>query len=137
MFVNPSEQERCALLKGVKNIAVVGLSANQNRPSYRVARAMQGFGFNIIPVRPKVTEVLGQQAFGQLSGVPVPIDLVNVFRAAEYLDAIVDECIALKLPALWIQQGIVNERAAQRARDAGMVVVMDRCVYRDYAGFCL
>ena len=137
MFVNPSEQERCALLKGVKNIAVVGLSPNQNRPSYRVARAMQGFGFNIIPVRPKVTEVLGQQAFGQLSDVPVPIDLVNVFRAAEYLDAIVVECIALKLPALWIQQGIVNEGAAQRARDAGMVVVMDRCVYRDYAGFCL
>ena len=125
------------MLKGVKNIAVVGLSANQNRPSYGVARAMQGFGFNIIPVRPKVTEVLGQQAFEQLSDVPVPIDLVNVFRAAEYLDAIVDECIALKLPALWIQQGIVNEGAAQRARDAGMVVVMDRCVYRDYAGICL
>ena len=137
MFVNPSEQERCAMLKGVKNIAVIGLSPNQSRPSYSVARAMQGFGFNIIPVRPKVSEVLGQQAFGQLSDVPVPIDLVNVFRSAEYLDEIVDECIALKLPALWIQQGIVNEPAAQRARDAGMVVVMDRCVYRDYAGFCL
>ena len=137
MFVNPSEQERCDLLKRVKNIAVVGLSPNQNRPSYGVARAMQGFGFNIIPVRPKVTEVLGQQAFERLSDVLAPIDLVNVFRAAEYLDEIVDECIALKLPALWIQQGIVNEAAAQRARDAGMMVVMDRCVYRDYAGFCL
>lgn len=137
MFANPSKDEICALLKGVKNIAVVGLSPNPRRPSYGVARAMLGFGFNIIPVRPLVTEVLGRPAYGSLAQVPGRIDLVNVFRAAEHIDAVVDECLALDLSALWIQEGIVNEPAACRAREAGIEVVMDRCIYRDYAGLCL
>ena len=137
MFENPSAEEICAFLKKVKNIAVLGLSPVASRPSYGVARKMQGFGFNIIPVRPKVDEVLGQKAYATLAEVPDTIDLVNVFRAAEHMDAIVDECIALKVPAIWIQQGIVNEPAAQRARDAGMFVVMDRCIFVDYAGNCI
>ena len=103
---------------------------------YGVARAMQGFGFNIIPVRPAITEVLGQKAYASLRDVPGPIDLVDVFRAAEHLDAIVDECIALQLPAIWIQEGIINEAAAERARAAGMIVVMDRCIYKDYIALC-
>lgn len=137
MFQNPGEAERCALLKSVRNIAVVGLSPNPARPSHAVARAMQGFGFNIIPVRPAVAEVLGAKAYRRLSDIPLAIDLVNVFRRAEFIDEVVDDCLALKLKALWIQEGIVNESAAARARQAGMSVVMDRCIYRDFVLFCV
>lgn len=136
MFQNPSAQERCELLKRVRHIAVVGLSPNPARPSHGVARAMQGFGYNIIPVHPAVSEVLGVKAYPRLADVPPPIDLVNVFRRAEHLDEIVDECLRLKLKALWIQEGIINEGAVERARAAGMTVVMDRCIYRDYKAFC-
>ena len=137
MFQNPSEAERCALLKRVRNIAVIGLSPNPARPSHGVARAMQGFGFTIIPVHPKADEVLGAKAYRRLSEVPVSVDLVDVFRRPEFIGQIVDECLALKLKALWIQEGIVNEPAAARARAAGMCVVMDRCIYRDFVGFCV
>ena len=136
MFENPDREERCALIRGAKNIAVVGLSPNPTRPSYEVAAAMQQLGYNIIPVTPAVQQVLGATAYARLGDVDQSIDLVNVFRASKFIDAIVDECIALKLPALWIQEGIVNEAAAQRARDAGITVVMDRCIYRDYRQEC-
>jgi predicted CoA-binding protein len=136
MFENPPREERCALLRRVKNIAVVGLSPNPARPSYAIAAAMQKVGYNIIPVRPAVNEVLGARAFARLSDVDMPIDLVDVFRAAEFIDGIVDECIALKVKALWIQEGIVNEPAAERARAAGITVIMDRCIYRDYRKEC-
>lgn len=115
---------------------MVGLSPNPARPSYMVARALQGFGFTIIPVRPATAEVLGERAYPTLAEVPVPIDLVNVFRAAEHLDEVVDECLALDIPAIWIQEGIINEAAAERARAAGMTVVMDRCIYKDYKELC-
>lgn len=131
-FVNPPPEVVRDLLKRVKTIAVVGLSPKPDRPSHQVARAMQGFGYRIIPVRPGVAEILGEKAYARLSDVPEPIDLVDVFRAAEHLDAIVDECIRLKIPALWIQEGIVNEAAARRAAEAGITVVMDRCLYKDY-----
>lgn len=136
MFENPDREARCALIRRVKNIAVVGLSPNPARPSYEVAAAMQRLGYNIIPVRPAIQQVLGAKAYARLGDVEVPIDLVNVFRASEFIDGIVDECIALKLPALWLQDGVVNEAAAQRARDAGITVVMDRCIYRDYCREC-
>jgi predicted CoA-binding protein len=131
-FANPSPETIKDLLRQVKNIAVVGLSPKPNRPSYSVSKAMQGFGYRIIPVRPAVTEVLGEKAYAALAEVPERIDLVNVFRAAEHIDEVVDECIRLKLPVIWIQEGIVNEPAAQRARDAGILVIMDRCIYKDY-----
>lgn len=136
MFENPSREQCCALLKSVKNIAVVGLSPNPARPSYGVAKAMQGYGFHIIPVRPAVQEVLGEKAYPRLVDIPVVIDLVNVFRRAEFLDQIVDDCLALGVKFIWIQEGIVNEPAALRARQAGVTVVMDRCIYRDYRAFC-
>ncbi len=136
MFTNPLPQEIHALLRRVKTIAVVGLSPKPERPSYQVAQAMQGFGYRIVPVRPATAEVLGEKAHAKLVDVPDSIDLVDAFRAAEHLDALVDECIALKLPALWIQEGIVNESAAQRAREAGIMVVMDRCIYKDYLSLC-
>lgn len=136
MFANPAEHERCALLKRVKNVAVVGLSPKAGRPSHGVAAWMQGFGFNVIPVHPGVREVLGQKAYARLADVPMTIDLVNVFRRAEFVDGVVDECLALGLRSLWIQEGIINEPAAERARAAGMMVVMDRCIYKDYQLYC-
>lgn len=135
-FQNPDADARCALLKGVKTIAVVGLSPNLARPSYGVAKAMQGFGYTIIPVRPAVQEVLGVRAYPRLADIPIPIDLVNVFRRAEHLDGVVDECLSLGLKSIWIQEDIVNEPAALRAREGGMTVVMNRCIYRDYRQYC-
>lgn len=131
-FQNPPPQAIRDLLSRIKTIAVLGLSPKPNRPSYFVAKMMQGFGYRIIPVRPATTEVLGEKAYASLSDIPEPVDLVDVFRASEYVDEVVDECIRLKVPAIWIQEGIVNEAAAQRAQQAGIFVVMDRCIYKDY-----
>jgi len=124
------------MLREVKTIAVVGLSPLATRPSYRIARAMQGAGYKIVPVRPLVSKVLGEPAYARLADLPQPVDLVNVFRAARFIDTIVDDCIRLGLKRLWIQEGIVNEAAAERARDAGIRVVMDRCIWRDYNSIC-
>lgn len=136
-FRNPSPEEIKALLGRVKTIAVIGLSPKSSRPSHIVAKAMQGFGYRIIPVRPMVERVLGEPAYASLAAVPERIDLVDAFRAAEHLDALVDECIHLKMPALWIQEGIVNQAAAERAQAAGLFVVMDRCLYKDYVSLML
>lgn len=137
MFQNPSTDEIRQFLQSIKRIAVVGLSPKVERPSYRVAAALQRFGYDIVPVRPAISEVLGQAAYPNLSVVPGQIDLVDVFRNPDEVDAIVDECIRLKLPAIWLQDGVVNEAAALRARAAGMFVVMDRCTFRDYTALCL
>lgn len=134
-FQNPAEELIKDLLKRVRRIAVVGLSPRPNRPSHQVASQMQRFGYRIVPVRPAVDSVLGEKAYPALGAVPEIVDLVDVFRAPEYVDAIVGECIALGLPALWLQDGVVNVPAARRAREAGMIVVTDRCVYRDYLRF--
>ncbi len=131
-FRNPTQEQIRDLLKRVRSIAVVGLSPRPNRPSHQVAAQMQRFGYRIIPVRPAVNTVLGEKAYASLGDVPEKVDLVDVFRAPEHVDAIVDRCIALSLRALWLQDGVVNIPAARRAREAGMIVVMDRCVYRDY-----
>ena len=139
MFVNPDPRACCAMLKTVKNIAVVGLSPNSSRPSYGVSAAMQGFGFRVIPVHPAATEILGEKAYPNLANVTAaaePIDLVNVFRSAEFIDEVVNECLKLGLKKIWIQEGIVNESAAARALAGGMTVVMDRCIYRDYRDHC-
>jgi hypothetical protein len=131
MFTNPSPDEIRALLKSVRTIAVVGLSDNPARPSYGVARAMQGLGYKIIPVRPAQTEVLGEQAYAQLTDLPTVPDLVDVFRNPDAVDAVVDQCIAVGAKRLWLQEGVVNEPAALRAQAAGITVIMDRCVWRD------
>ena len=131
-FTNPSTDEIRTLLRRIKTIAVVGLSASPSRPSHGVARALQGFGYRIIPVNPAVREVLGARAYPSLRELPEPVDLVDVFREPSHVAGIVDDCIALKLPALWLQDGVIDEAAALRARAAGLTVVMDRCIYRDY-----
>lgn len=131
-FTNPDDTTLRALLDRVRTIAVVGLSPQPARPSNRVARALQQYGFRIVPVRPLVDEVLGERAYASLAEIPFEVDLVDVFRAAEHVPAIVEQCQALHLPALWIQEGIVAEAAAHRAVASGMTVVMDRCILKDY-----
>ena len=116
-----------ALLRDCRIIVVVGLSSNPARPSYRVAAYMQQQGKVIIPVNPHETRVLGEIAYPSLSAVPGRIDLVNIFRRSEEAGAIVDEAIRVKARAVWLQVGVIDERAAMRARQAGLLVVMDRC----------
>jgi len=131
-FNNPSLEQIKNLLQQIKHIAVVGLSPKTKRPSHQVAKAMQGYGYHIIPVRPAVDEVLGEKAYASLDEVPAPIDLVDVFRAPEHIAPVIDACIARGVQAVWLQDGVVNEAEARRAQDAGMLVIMDRCIYRDY-----
>ena len=131
-FSNPDDDALRALLGRIKTIAVIGLSPQPARPSYRVAQAMQRYGYRIVPVRPLVDEVLGEKAYASLADIPFAVDLVDVFRAAEHVPAIVEQCLALHLPAIWIQEGIVHDAAAQRAQAGGMTVVMDRCLLKDY-----
>jgi predicted CoA-binding protein len=135
-FQNPGVEERCALLRRVKTIAVVGLSPTPSRPSYGVSRAMQGFGYTIIPVHPAAREVLGAKAYTRLGAIPVPIDLVNVFRRQEFIGEVVNECLELGIKNLWIQEGIVDAPAAAKAVRGGIFVVMDSCIYRDYLRYC-
>ncbi len=136
MFSNPSDDEIKQILKNTKTIAVVGLSPKSKRPSHRVSKAMQEFGYQIIPVRPAVEEVLSEKAYVDLASIPkamqATIDMVDVFRAPDKITPIIDACINLKIPLIWLQDGVVNEAEALRAQAAGITVVMDRCVYRDY-----
>ncbi len=134
-FVNPPDAAIKRLLENARTIAVVGLSPNPDRPSHGVSAAMQGFGYRILPVHPALDTVLGEKAYPDLDHLPGPVDIVDVFRAPEYVAGIVDQCIAHKLPALWLQEGVVDEAAAERAREAGIVVVMDRCIYKDYVRY--
>ncbi len=131
-FQNPTPAEIQAFLARIHTVAVLGLSPNPARPSHGVARSLQRFGYRIVPVRPAVTEVLGEPAVASLQELNTPVDLVDVFRAPEHVPSIVTACIDLKIPALWLQDGVIHDEAAQRAQDAGLFVVMDRCIYRDY-----
>jgi predicted CoA-binding protein len=120
------------LLSRVKTIAVVGLSSDPMRPSFGVSQYMQRRGYRIIPVNPNESSVLGEKAYATLSEVPEKIDLVDVFRRPEFVPEIVEETIRLNFSALWLQEGVIHEAAAKRARDAGLVVVMDRCILKEH-----
>jgi uncharacterized protein len=113
---------------GARTIAVVGLSDNPARPSHGVARYLQSQGYRIIPVNPNIQEVLGEQAYPDLISVPDAIDLVDVFRRSDQVAPTVDEAITKGVSTIWMQLGVVDEQAAQRARDAGITVIMDRCL---------
>lgn len=126
------EDEIGELLSRVKVIAVVGLSSDAMRASYGVSQYMQSRGYRIIPVNPNEQMVLGERAYASLAEVPEKIDLVDVFRRPEHVPAIVDEAIRLKIPAVWLQEGVIHQAAAKKARDAGMVVVMDRCILKEH-----
>ena len=116
------------LLKRAKVIAVVGLSNDPMRASHGVSAYMQSQGYRIIPVNPTISEALGEKAYAALPDVPEKIDIVNIFRRPEFVEEIVDQAIQLKVPAVWMQEGVIHEKAAQKARAAGIFVVMDRCI---------
>jgi predicted CoA-binding protein len=134
-FSNPAPEDIRKLLHTVHSIAVVGLSPNPARPSFRVSQGMQDFGFRIIPVRPMIDRVLGERAYPDLESLPELPDIVDVFRRAEHIPDIVESCIKLGVKNLWLQDGIIHEEAALRAKKAGINVVMDRCIWRDAVQF--
>src|SRR5450631_4085062 len=132
--LSASEAERITeLLKSAETIAVVGLSDSPRRTSYSVSQYMQSQGYRIIPVNPAIAESLGEKAYASLLDVPKKIDIVNIFRRSEFVPEFVEEAIRLKLPAIWMQEGVIHEVAAEKARQAGIFVVMDRCILREHA----
>jgi len=120
------------LLARTKTIAVVGLSDSPLRPSHGVSAYMQAQGYKIVPVNPTIAEALGEMAYPSLLDVPGKIDLVNIFRRPEFVDEVVDQAIQLKIPAVWMQEEVINEAAAAKARTAGLFVVMDRCILKEH-----
>jgi uncharacterized protein len=125
---NPSDAEIKQLLSSASTIAVVGASSDSDRSSNGVMWRLLQLGYRVIPVNPNETEVLGQKAYASLSDVPVPIDIVDVFRRAEFTPAVADEAVKVHAKALWLQQGIWSEDAAARAKAGGLTVVMDACI---------
>jgi predicted CoA-binding protein len=120
------------ILRVCRTIAVVGLSAKRYRPSYGVAEYMQRAGYRIIPVNPHETEVLGEKCYPDVESVPEPIDIVDIFRRSEFVPEIVEAAIRKGAKAIWMQEGVIHEEAARRAREAGLEVVMDRCILKDH-----
>ncbi len=120
------------LFAGMKNIAVVGLSPKENRPSNQVARYLQDVGYTIIPVNPGQEEILGQKCYPDLLSIPESIDVVDIFRRADQVEPIVRDAINIGVPVIWMQQGIVNDQAAKIAEEAGLMVFMDRCLKVDH-----
>jgi predicted CoA-binding protein len=133
MFANPDKWEIDSFLRRIRNVAVLGLSEKPSRPSHNVAKALQNFGYRIVPVNPAAKTILGAPAWPDLESALAgagPIDVVDVFRRPEHVAAIVDDCIRLEIPALWLQEGVIDGIAARKARDAGIFTVMDRCMMR-------
>jgi hypothetical protein len=127
------------LLQRAKTIAVVGLSNDTGRPSYEVSSYLQSRGYRVVPINPKLSEVLGEKAYPSLSEAAKAekIDIVDVFRSPDAVPAIVDEVLALKIPALWLQESVVHEEAAEKARQAGVLVVMDKCIMKEHRRYGL
>jgi len=120
------------LLKRSKTIAVVGLSDSPLRASHGVSAYMQSQGYRIVPVNPTVENVLGEDSYSSLLDVKEKIDIVNIFRRSEFVPDVVDQAIQLKVPAIWMQEGVVHEAAAEKARQAGIMVIMDRCILKEH-----
>jgi predicted CoA-binding protein len=121
------------ILNTYKRVAMVGLSADWWRPSFFAAKYLLEHGFEVIPVNPKYEEILGQKCYPDLKSIPTPVDVVDLFQKAERVPIFVDDAIAIGAKVVWMQLGIINEEAAQKARDAGLEVVMDRCMKIEYA----
>jgi len=128
----PQADPVAELLRNAKTIAVVGLSDNPLRPSYGVTAYMQDQGYRIIPVNPQIESCLGEKAYASLLEVPEKIDIVNIFRRPEFVEEIVDEAIQLQVPAIWMQEDVIHEKAAEKARNAGIFVVMDLCILKEH-----
>ncbi|MGA8492800.1 MAG: CoA-binding protein [Terriglobales bacterium] len=136
MSSSPQPDPIADLLKRSRTIAVVGLSNSPLRPSYGVSAYMQSNGYRIIPVNPKIKEALGETAYPSLLDVPEKVDIVNIFRRPEFVDEIVDQAIRLKVPAIWMQEEVINQKAAEKARKAGIFVVMDSCILKEHKTRC-
>ena len=130
--LTPSDQQIKDLLRSAHTIAVVGLSSSRLRASYGVAQYMQSAGYRVIPVNPNEQQVLGEKAYPRLEDVPEKIDVVDVFRRSEFVPAVVDSAIRIGARAIWMQEGVADEAAAQRARAAGLFVVMDTCILKEH-----
>ena len=131
--MNPSPTDEIGkLLTNSKTVAVVGLSDSPLRPSHGVAAYLQSHGYRIIPVNPAINGALGEKAVASLSEIKEKIDIVDVFRRSDSVPEVVDEAIRLKVPAIWMQEGVTHEQAAQKARQAGIFVVMDRCILKEH-----
>ena len=128
----PNSDPIADLLKRTRTIAVVGLSNSPMRPSHGVSAYMQTQGYRIIPVNPTIHGSLGEKSYASLLEVPEKIDLVNIFRRPEYVEEVVDQAIRLKVPAIWMQESVVHEKAAEKARKAGIFVIMDRCILKEH-----
>lgn len=120
------------ILRNAHTIAVVGLSGKRFRPSYGVAEYMQRAGYRIIPVNPQEQQVLGEACYPDLDSVPGTIDIVDIFRRSEFVPEIVEAAIRKGVKVIWMQEGVVHEKAAERAREAGLTVIMDRCILKDH-----
>ena len=134
MFENPPKADIQALLRRAKSIAILGLSETPGKPSHHVAEELQKFGYRIVPVNPTAKEILGERAWPDLESAikgAGPIDVVDVFRKPDAVPAIVDDAIRLKVPVLWLQEGVIDEVSARKARDAGIFTVMDRCMFKE------
>ncbi|PJA29426.1 MAG: CoA-binding protein [candidate division Zixibacteria bacterium CG_4_9_14_3_um_filter_46_8] len=132
MFSNPTDAQITELLSRCKRIAVVGLSPKSDRPSYRVASYLIEKEYEIIPVNPGFPEILGVKSYPDLKSIPGEIDIVDVFRNPDTVMPIVDEAIEIRVPAIWFQEGVINESAAQKAIDSGLQVIMDRCILKEH-----
>lgn len=131
--VNPPDEVIRAVLTGMKRVAVVGLSARPDRASYGITRFLVGRGLEVVGVNPALDQdVLGLTIHAELADVPGPVDVVDVFRRSEAVPAIVDQAIAIGARAIWLQEGVVHEEAAARARAAGLIVIQDRCLYKEW-----
>ena len=131
-MLSPEFDRITDLLKTAKTIAVVGLTDSPLRPSYGVTQYMRSQGYRIIPVNPQFEECLGEKAYASLLDVPEKIDIVNIFRRPQFVEEVVDQAIQLKVPAIWMQEDVIHERAAEKARQSGIFVVMDRCILKDH-----
>ena len=125
---NPSDADLTRLLTDATTTAMVGASSNPDKSSYGIMQKLQGAGYRVIPINPRETEVLGEKAYASLADVPVPIDIVDVFRRSEDTPPIADEAVAVRAKALWLQSGISNDEAAARAEAGGLMAVMDQCI---------
>jgi predicted CoA-binding protein len=130
---NPATEEIRSILENSKVVAIVGMSPNPERDSYRVARYLIEKGYTVVPVNPRESEILGMRSYPDLASIPFPVDIVDIFRKVEFIPPIVDEAIAVKAKVVWMQLGLAHNASAEKARDAGLMVVMSKCIKIEHA----
>lgn len=135
-FKNPSDDQIKGILERYKKVAIVGLSSDSTRPSNAVARFLKAKGFKIIPVNPQETKIMGEKAYPDLTSIPDTVEIVDIFRRPEHVPAIVDQAVKIGAKVIWMQEGVVNHSAAQKASESGIMVIMDRCMAKDCRMFC-